>query len=142
MNCHTAQDYPRQGDDEHRHTMNVSRGSENGGAPGLHCNSCHQAFNQISSGVPGVPDWRLAPIRMAWEGLSVGDLCRAPLDPARGGMKPDQFVPHFDTALVRWAWAAGTDSHGRARTAPPIGHDEFIDITKRWIASGTACPRS
>src|ERR1700757_4534392 len=35
MNCHSTGDFPRQGDDGHRHTMNVRRGIEGQGVPGL-----------------------------------------------------------------------------------------------------------
>src|SRR5690242_478705 len=101
MNCHARGDFPRQGDDGHRHVFNVARGPEDRGAAGLHCGTCHQTVNQAASGVPGAPDWRLAPRRMAWEGLSVAELCRALLDPARGGMHADELVPHLETGLVR-----------------------------------------
>lgn len=140
MNCHTRETFPRQGDDRHRHALNVSRGPADHGAAGLHCATCHGAANQAASGVPGAPDWHLAPLRMAWEGLSVGELCRALLDPARGGMKPAQFVPHFRTGLVRWAWSPGTDSRGHDRTSPPIGYDQFIALTQEWATNGAACP--
>jgi hypothetical protein len=140
MNCHTRADYPRQGDDRHRHTMNVARGSADRGAPGLHCATCHRSANQAASGVPGAADWHLAPLRMAWEDLTVGELCRVLLDPAKGGMRPDQFIPHFATGLVRWAWSPGIDAHGRARAAPPIPYDKFMALTRAWVADGAACP--
>ena len=140
MNCHSRADFPRQGDDRHRHTMNVSRGPADRGAPGLHCATCHRSANQAASGVPGAADWHLAPLRMAWDGLSVGELCRALLDPARGGMKPAQFVPHFRTGLVRWAWSPGADSRGHPRSQPPIAYEEFIGLTQEWVSKATACP--
>ena len=141
MNCHTREDYPRQGDDRHRHLMNVSRGPNNHGAPGLHCATCHQAINQAASGTPGAPDWGLAPLRMAWEGLSTGEICRALLDPAKGGMTADRIVPHLQTGLVRWAWSPGTDSHGQTRTLPPIPHERFIALARAWVEKGTQCPQ-
>ncbi len=55
MNCHPRIDFPRQGDDRHRHAMNVTRGPADRGAPGLHCSTCHQSSNQTASGVPGAP---------------------------------------------------------------------------------------
>jgi hypothetical protein len=140
MNCHTGEDFPRQGDDAHRHVMNVARGPEGNGAPGLHCSTCHQSMNQSASGVPGAPGWQLAPTRMMWKGLTVGQLCRALFDPVRGAMKPAQFVPHFDTALVRWAWTPGTDAHGRTRSLPPVSHEQFVALTQQWIATGATCP--
>src|SRR5215471_10293838 len=37
INCHTATNYPQQGDDRHRHFANVIRGPEGKGVPGLNC---------------------------------------------------------------------------------------------------------
>ena len=42
INCHTATNYPQQGDDRHRHVANVVRGPEGKGVPGLNCAGCHQ----------------------------------------------------------------------------------------------------
>jgi hypothetical protein len=42
MNCHSKGDFPRQGDDRHRHSMNVHRGSAGDGIAGAKCSSCHQ----------------------------------------------------------------------------------------------------
>jgi hypothetical protein len=140
MNCHTGEAFPRQGDDAHRHTMNVTRGPADHGAPGLHCSTCHQSVNQAASGVPGAPDWSLAPMRMTWQGLNAGELCRALRNPAKGAMTPEQMLPHFATGLIRWAWAPGMNSHGRARSIPPISYAQFVDVTRRWIASGARCP--
>src|ERR1700716_3105129 len=35
INCHTATNYPQQGDDRHRHVANVIRGPAGTGVPGL-----------------------------------------------------------------------------------------------------------
>ena len=140
INCHSSTQFPRQGDDQHRHSMNVARGPADHGAAGLHCNTCHQLANQSVSGVPGAEDWHLAPLRMAWEGLSIGELCRAIKDPARGAMVPAQLVDHFNTPFVLWAWAPGRDARGRVRSTPPMTHEEFIAATQEWIATGAACP--
>lgn len=45
INCHTATNYPQQGDDRHRHFANVIRGPEGKGVAGLNCASCHQETN-------------------------------------------------------------------------------------------------
>jgi hypothetical protein len=142
MNCHPRTDFPRQGDDRHRHTMNVMRGPADRGAPGLHCSTCHQSSNQVTSGAPGAPDWHLAPLRMAWDDLSAAELCRALLDPARGGMKPSQFIPHFQTGLVRWAFSPGRGPHGEMRDAPPVPYERFIALTREWVDRGAPCPNS
>ena len=67
INCHTATNYPEHGDDRHRHLFNVVRGSAGTGVPGLNCATCHQQSNADATGVPGAPNWRLAPLSMAWQ---------------------------------------------------------------------------
>jgi hypothetical protein len=79
---------------------------------------------------------------MAWEGSSVAELCRALLDPDRGAMMPDQFIPHLKTGLVRWAWSPGAAPQGQERDAPPIAYERFIALTREWIDRGAPCPNS
>src|SRR5215213_7490243 len=67
INCHTATNYPQQGDDRHRHFANVIRGPEGKGVPALTCIGCHQETNADSTGVPGGPNWHLAPLSMQWQ---------------------------------------------------------------------------
>jgi hypothetical protein len=145
LNCHTdaAHAFPRQGDDRHRHLFNVVRGAADVGAPGLHCGTCHQDRNNAASGVPGAPSWHLAPLSMAWEGLSDAQICRALLDPARNGQRnAAALADHFaHESLVSWAWAPGTDHNGRARTTAPLTHEEFDRTVERWLATGAACPQ-
>src|ERR1044072_6149866 len=50
INCHTATNYPQQGDDRHRHVANVVRGPDGQGVPGLNCAGCHQETNADSTG--------------------------------------------------------------------------------------------
>jgi hypothetical protein len=121
--------------------MNVARGPDDTGSAGLHCGTCHQQNNYESSGVPGAEGWRQAPARMAWEGLSVGGLCRTIRDPKAGAMQPQQLVDHFHTSLVMWAWMPGSNARGDTRSTPPLSFDEFIALTRKWVASGAACPR-
>ena len=141
-NCHTVTDFPRQGDDRHRHAMNVRRGSDGHGVAAQHCRACHQRVNQDASGVPGADeDWHLAPLSMGWEGLSDSDLCRHLLDPTRNGGRTGQKVlDHLGTNLVRWAWSPGVTRSGEARSMPPLDYDTFISEAGRWIHSGAACP--
>ncbi|HVX76171.1 MAG TPA: hypothetical protein VHB49_08595 [Bradyrhizobium sp.] len=141
MNCHTSTEFPRQGDDRHRHIMSVVRGPADHGVPALQCQACHHDKNSAATGVPGAPDWHLAPLSMAWEGLSVGQLCRLILDPHKGGISPDQFVPHLQTDLVQWAWSPGNDLDGHPRMPPPIARDRFIALAQQWVGSGASCPQ-
>src|SRR5256885_653440 len=48
INCHTARNYPQQGDDRHRHIFNVVRGPEGKGVAALQCATCHQSSNADS----------------------------------------------------------------------------------------------
>src|SRR6202035_5299893 len=41
INCHTATNYPQQGDDRHRHLFNIIRGPGGKGVAGLNCVTCH-----------------------------------------------------------------------------------------------------
>ena len=144
MNCHTDEThlFPRQGDDRHPHLFNVQRGESDIGAAGLHCGTCHQETNNAASGVPGAPGWQLAPLSMAWEGLSDGQICRKLLDPASNGQRnAAALTDHIaHDGLVSWAWAPGTDHNGRPRTPPPLTHEELNRTFERWIISGAACP--
>ena len=85
INCHTATNYPQQGDDRHRHVANIVRGPEGKGVPGLNCAGCHQETNADSTGVPGGHNWHLAPLSMQWQDtsdriLSSAAVCRAVTD--------------------------------------------------------------
>jgi mono/diheme cytochrome c family protein len=144
QNCHTdaAHPFPRQGEDRHRHMFNVSRGPDGLGAPGLHCATCHGVTNNGASGVPGAKGWHLAPLSMAWEGLSVKEICQAVTDTERnGGRGAAQLIDHLThDALVNWAWAPGVDHSGRARATPPMSHEQFLNVVNRWVETGAACP--
>jgi hypothetical protein len=143
LNCHTNTAFPRQGDDRHRHTMNVARGASGHGVPAQPCTMCHQRANQAASGVPGADeDWHLAPLSMGWEGLSVSELCAHLKDPARnGGRSGEAVVDHLATNLVRWAWDAGADRSGKPRRAPPLAYAEFVRLARLWVSGGGQCPK-
>ena len=136
LNCHPSGDFPRQGDDRHRHRMLVMRGPDDHGNPTLRCSTCHQTANSPDGLVPGAPHWGLAPRSMGWEGLSDADLCRTLKDPAQNkGRTVPALVEHMTgDALVQWAWQPG------ARPAPPVGQQEFHALVRRWAATGAACP--
>jgi hypothetical protein len=140
MNCHTATDFPRQDDDRHRHLMLVMRGPDDHGAPALRCQACHRNVNSNDSRVPGAPDWRLAPLGMAWEGLSASALCRTMLDPAKGKQTAQTIVEHMETPLVQWAWSPGLDLDGKERKPPPMTSDKFLSLVRAWANSGARCP--
>src|SRR5438552_1149176 len=84
MNCHPAGNSPTQGNDQRVHQPPAPRGEVGAGVPGLLCSACHTSRNvDLYAGratsyqsIPGHPRWGLAPIEMAWQGKSIGDICR------------------------------------------------------------------
>ncbi len=144
LNCHTVTDFPRQGDDRHAHIFFISRGPDDRGYPSARCTSCHGDANNDATGIPGRPDWHLAPLSMGWEGLSTAQLCHRLLDPAANGHRtPEQIYEHiaFDREFVAWAWSPGRNIQGMPRSVPPIPHDEFAQLVKQWVAAGASCPQ-
>jgi len=148
INCHTATNYPQQGDDRHRHVANVIRGPEDKGVPGLNCASCHQESNADSTGAPGGHNWHLAPLSMQWQDLNDRPLlsavvCRSVTDRSKNHNLdgPGLLKHHEEEALVLWAWNPGRRPDGTMRTLPPLSHSEFVAATRRWVEAGTPCPK-
>jgi hypothetical protein len=139
LNCHVPGDSPLQGDMGTPHNMNVRRGPDGRGTAAMHCTNCHQDENSKQPHAPpGRPDWRLPPpsMRMAWQGLSIGDLCRTLKDPAtNGGRSAEQLIEHVrDDRIVNWGWDPGP-----GRSIPPVSHNEFVTQFTEWIQTGAAC---
>lgn len=137
MNCHPAGDRPTQGDTMHPHEPPVVRGEANIGAPGMRCTTCHQSGNIDHARLPGHPKWHLAPIEMAWQGKSLGDICRQIMDPARnGGMTPAALEKHMaEDSLVGWGWAPDA-----GREPVPGTQKAFGDLFSAWLKAGAHCP--
>ena len=139
INCHPSGNSPHQGDEQRIHDYRVTRGADNRGAPGMRCSACHQENNQEASGVPGAQHWQLAPINMAWEGLSDAQLCHVITDPhTNGGRSTEQLVHHMsEDALVLWAF-----NPGGTRSPPPLSLQQFQERVSRWASSGAPCPEA
>lgn len=137
MNCHPAGDRPAQGDDRHPHMPLVVRGLDDFGAIGMRCTTCHGPENFDPAGVPGNPAWRMAPIKMAWVGKSLGDICRQIKDPSRnGGKSLEDLVHHMaEDSLVGWGWHPGS-----GRQPAPGTQKEFGELIKAWVETGAECP--
>jgi mono/diheme cytochrome c family protein len=149
INCHTATTYPQQGDDRHRHFANVIRGPEGRGVAGLSCAGCHRETNAEATGVPGGPNWQLAPLSMRWQDandqpLPSAEVCRAVTDRAKnhGLDGPGLLKHHEEEPLVLWAWNPGRRTDGTMRTLPPLTHAELVAATRRWVDAGTPCPKA
>ncbi len=142
INCHPAGDRPLQGEDSHIHNFNVKRGPDNHGVPGFKCNNCHQAENNNYSGVPGAPEWSLAPKSMAWEGLTPAEIATSMLDKEKnGGRTLDEVVKHLtEHELVLWAFEPGIDAEGNPREKPPVSEEDYIKAVKEWAAAGAPIP--
>ena len=147
INCHTATDYPQQGDNRHRHRFNVVRGQTGMGVPAFTCAACHQQVNGDSTGVPGAAGWHLAPLSMQWQDvrdqiMSSGAVCRAVTDRSKNhNLDGDGLLKHHEEEpLVLWAFQPGRGLDGLPRSVPPLTHAEFVAATRRWVAAGVPCP--
>jgi hypothetical protein len=137
VNCHPAGNRPLQGDDMHPHVQLVVRGEDNLGSTAMRCFTCHRDKNFEPGRVPGHPLWHLAPIEMAWEGKSLGEICEQIKDPKRnGGKSLAGIVTHMaEDTLVGWGWAPGG-----GRTPVPGTQREFGELIKAWADTGAVCP--
>jgi len=142
VNCHPAGDRPHQGEDSHVHNFGVMRGEDNHGLVALKCESCHQHENNDFSGVPGAPEWSLAPLSMAWEGLSRVEIAKSMLNPENnGGRDLEHIVEHLtEHELVMWAWEPGVNADGVPREKPPVPKEEYIKAVKEWAEAGAHIP--
>jgi len=137
QNCHPVGQRPTQGDDMHPHLPWVVRGADDQGAVAMRCSTCHHGVNFQPAGVPGAPKWHVAPVEMAWQGKSLGQVCEQIKDPARNGKRTlKQIHDHmaFDE-LVGWGWHPGG-----TRTPAPGTQKQFGDLVAAWIQTGAACP--
>jgi hypothetical protein len=145
VNCHPASNRPTQGNDMHAHAPSAARGIDGAGVPGNTCGACHTERNvDILQGqqtsfrsIPGHPRWHLAPIEMAWEGKSTGEICRQIKDPQRnGGRSLELLHEHLaQDDLVAWGWDPGSGRDPVPGTQALLG-----ELIRAWIDSGAECP--
>lgn len=139
LNCHPATQSPTQGEDLHPHQPLVVRGPDNHGAVGMKCDTCHQKENFEPSGVPGNPLWHVAPIEMAWQGRTLGQICEQIKDRKRNGGKSLKQIHHHmaQDSLVGWGW-----NPGAKREPAPGTQAQFGALIDAWIKTGSECPKS
>jgi hypothetical protein len=143
QNCHIPGDAPLEFDASLTHTLNVKRGPDGKGAPGLKCATCHAASNPPASyGMhmpPGAPDWHLPPPekKMIFIDLTSAELCRNLKDSKfTGGRDLAALTKHVESdKLVLWGWQPGF-----GRDAVPVPHAEFVAKFKEWVSAGAPCP--
>lgn len=135
VNCHPADDVPRQLDDGKPHAQAVTRSLEK---VGMACGSCHaeKQLIELPHVPPGAPNWHLAPKEMAFTKKD-GELCRDLKNPAKtGGKDLKALLDHVaHDELVAWGWKPGP-----GRTLPPLTHEEFTKAFSAWIDGGAPCP--
>jgi hypothetical protein len=120
----------------------MNAGESGFGPDGMFCTTCHGRENRTLAGsriksIPGAEPWLLAPASMAWQGLSVGEICAQVKDPNRNGDRSlDDLVHHMgEDHLVAWAWHPG-----EGRTPAPGTQAEFGALVEAWIETGAECP--
>lgn len=140
VNCHPSDNVPKQGEDRHPHRFGITRVNS---MNATNCNTCHQASNNDYSGVPGAPEWSLAPEKMRWEGLSRIEIAQSMMNTENNGNRTPEDVMHHLTEheLVLWAWEPGVDAEGNPRELPPVPVDEYIKAVKTWIELGAVIPQ-
>lgn len=137
INCHSANDRPRQGDSMRPHQPPVFRGVDGMGLPALRCPACHHAANFDPARMPGHDPWFMAPSEMVWEGKTLSQICVQMRDPERnGGRSLADLVHHIgDDTLVGWAW-----SPGAGRTPAPGTQKQAKALVQAWVDTGAVCP--
>ena len=136
LNCHPDGDRPSQGNG-YPHQPPVQRGDDGHGVSAMRCATCHQKANFDSAGIPGHPEWRLAPLSMAWQHKSLAEICTQLKDSSRnGGRNLNAIAEHVEhDSLVGWAWKPGA-----GREPAPGTQASFGALIKAWADSGAACP--
>jgi hypothetical protein len=142
MNCHPAGEHPLQGADHHEHKPVVWRGDT--GSFGTPCGECHTEKNvtlheaATYKSIPGHPRWGVAPLSMAWEGKSLGEICRQLKDAAKNGGRDlallQEHIAKDD--LVAWGWIPG-----EGRDPAPGTQEAAGQLVQAWIDSGAECPQ-
>ena len=141
MNCHPAGEHPLQGADHHEHRPTVWRNDT--GHFGTPCGECHTERNvplhEAASykSIPGHPRWGVAPLEMAWQGKTLGEICRQLKDPAKNGGRDLKLLQEHVAKddLVAWGW-----NPGPGRDPAPGTQQQAGDLVQAWIDSGAECP--
>ena len=144
MNCHPAGEHPLQGAEKREHWPPVWRENQVAGLVGTTCAGCHTGENYTLheratyQSIPGHPRWGLAPLSMAWEGKSIGDICRQVKDTNRNGGRDlallQEHIAKDD--LVAWGWKPGP-----GREPAPGSQEAAGKLVQAWIDNGAECPQ-
>lgn len=137
MNCHPAGDRPLQHEDSRPHAMNVQRGKDGHGMPGMRCQGCHATSNSpFEHGPPGAKAWHLAPLEQAFEDRTPRQLAAQLQDKKSTQRTIKELREHLaHDPLVGWGWAPG-----EGRKPVPISRAELIEAFDTWVAAGSPLP--
>jgi hypothetical protein len=139
MNCHPAGDHPLQGADKHEHMPPVWRGDT--GHLATNCFECHTEKNTTLheaasyKSIPDHPRWGVAPLSMAWEGKTLGAICRQLKDVSLNGGRDLRYCKSISLKT--------TSLHGagiRARAASLL--PETRKQPASWCKLGSKAARS
>jgi hypothetical protein len=74
---------------------------------------------------------------MAWQGKSVGEICRQLKDPNRNGGRNLAFLHEHAASddLIAWGWQPGV-----GREPAPGTQRLFGELIQAWIDTGAECP--
>lgn len=144
VNCHPSDNRPKQGDNGRSHYFNIVRGTNDNSFESSKCATCHQMENNLYSGVPGAPNWALAPKTMAWQGLTKYQIAEAMLNKSKNGNRSHEELIHHLTEdkLVLWAFNPGINQDGVERTKPIISEEEYKAAVKEWFENGAIIPKN
>jgi len=141
LNCHPAGNQPLQGAEHRIHYPPARRAGPDVFA--TQCSACHTEQNfrvpapASFQSIPGHPRWDLAPLSMAWEGRSLGEICRQLKDKDRNGGRDlallQEHIAKDD--LVAWGWDPGL-----GREPAPGSQERAGQLAQAWIDTGAECP--
>jgi hypothetical protein len=141
LNCHPAGNQPLQGPHQKIHYPQARRAGPDVFA--AECSACHSDRNfrvpapTSFQSIPGHPRWDLAPLSMAWQGKSLGEICHQLKDKDRNGGR-DLALLHEHIAkddLVAWGWEPGL-----GREPAPGTQEVAGQLAQAWIDNGAECP--
>lgn len=134
LNCHPKGDSPTQRNDMTLHRPLVVRGAHGWGAGNaMTCVACHSSLSRPTGGSFDDIRWRVAPASMAWQGLTLPQIC-AQLKDRRGKSDTAKMLQHgAEDKVVGAVWNFGPAS-------PPGTQKEFGELMKAWVATGGHCP--
>lgn len=149
-NCHVGEDnlpmWSGPGYGEARpHGMNISAGDSRIGAETLLCATCHVTADTLDSPPHAAPhamiDWQLAPVEMAWFGLTSAQICAQLSDPDRnGGRDWVALAEHLRDDAAHGGFVAWGFAPGGGREPAPGDLQSHIDDVLKWGAAGQPCP--